>query len=68
MEIATDALLIEVNCYLNTTDWATYLELAEDINLQILEAISGTGASLCAPGITLYSGQANEKTVHEVRT
>jgi MscS family membrane protein len=68
MEIASDALLIEVNCYLNTTDWAMYLEFAEDINLQILNAISVTGASLCAPGMTLYSGQTDQTSANEIRT
>lgn len=54
MEIADDGLIVEVNCYLDTTDWATYLEIVEALNLQILQIISGANTSLSAPARTLY--------------
>ncbi len=54
MEISDDGLIVEVNSYLNTTDWATYLEMAEVLNLQIMQIISGAKTSLSAPARTLY--------------
>ena len=56
-EIADDALLVEVNAYLATTDWPTYLELAEKLNIRILEIIAQAGTSLALPAQTLYVEQ-----------
>jgi MscS family membrane protein len=59
-EIADDALLIEVNSYLNTTDWAMYLELAEELNIRILEIVADAGTSLSLPAKTLHLEQNND--------
>ena len=56
-EIASDALLVEVNSYLNTTDWARYLELAEELNMRILEIVTEAGTSLSLPARTLHIEQ-----------
>ena len=48
-EISTDALLIEVFAYVTTTDWATYLEIAEDLNKRIIDIIAAAGTSLAPP-------------------
>jgi MscS family membrane protein len=57
-EIADDALLVEANAYLNTTEWATYLELAEELNILILEIVAGAGTSLSLPAKTLHLEQS----------
>jgi MscS family membrane protein len=48
-EFADDALLVEVYAYLTTTDWAEYLELAEELNIRILEIVARAGTSLSLP-------------------
>ena len=60
MEIADDALLVEVNAYLGTTDWATYLELAEGLNIRILEIVAQAGTKLSLPAKTLHLEQSAE--------
>ncbi|RLA31835.1 MAG: hypothetical protein DRR11_09785 [Gammaproteobacteria bacterium] len=57
-EIADDALLVEANAYVNTTDWARYLELAEDLNISILEIVAAAGTSLSLPARTLHVEQS----------
>jgi MscS family membrane protein len=52
-DIGDDALKIEVFAYFDTTDWAEYLELAEDMNLQILEVVANAGTGLALPASTL---------------
>ncbi len=59
-EIADDALLIEANSYLNTTDWATYLELAEELNIRILQIVADAGTSLSLPAKTLHLEQVSD--------
>jgi len=57
-EIADDALLVEVYAYLDTTDWSVYLELAEELNIRILEIVAQAGTSLSLPARTLYVEQS----------
>lgn len=57
-EIADDALLVEVYAYLATTDWAEYLELAEELNIRILEIVAQAGTSLALPTRTLHVEQS----------
>lgn len=59
-DIADDALLIEVNSYLDTTDWATYLELAEELNIRILEIVTQAGTSLSPPARVLHIEQTTD--------
>ena len=59
-EIADDALLVEAHAYLNTTDWAKYLELAEELNIRILEIVADAGTSLSLPARTLHVEQSAE--------
>jgi MscS family membrane protein len=56
-EIADDALLVEAYAYLDTTDWAEYLELAEQLNIQILEIVARAGTSLSLPARALHVEQ-----------
>jgi MscS family membrane protein len=41
-----DALEIELFAYLATTQWTEYLELAEELNLRVLDIIKAAGAEL----------------------
>ncbi len=58
-EIASDALLVEVYAYVNTTDWAVYLELAEELNMKILGVVADAGTSLSPPARMLHIEQTN---------
>ena len=51
--------LVEVYAYLNTTDWAVYLELAEELNMKILDVDTAAGASLSPPARMLHVEQTN---------
>jgi MscS family membrane protein len=53
-EIADDALLVEVYAYLNTTDWPEYLQLAEELNIRILEIVARAGTNLSLPASALH--------------
>ncbi len=57
-EIGEDALKIEVFAYLDTTVWQEYLELAEEINLLILDVVAREGTSLSLPASTLHIEQS----------
>ena len=55
--VADDALLIEVYAYLNTIIWSEYLELAEELNMRILEIVTQAGTTLSLPASTLHIEQ-----------
>jgi hypothetical protein len=38
----------------STTNWAEFLEIAEELNLGVLQIVSEAGASLFMPSGTLY--------------
>ncbi len=52
-EFGDDALKIEVFAFLDTTDWAKYLELAEALNIRIMEIVTRAGTALALPSQTL---------------
>jgi MscS family membrane protein len=58
-EIADDALLVEVYAYLDTTAWPEYLELAEGLNMRILEIVAQAGTTLSLPARTLHIEQTD---------
>jgi len=58
-EIADDALLVEVYGYFDTTDWSEYLELAEELNMRILEIVAQAGTTLSLPARTLHIEQTD---------
>lgn len=45
-----DALLIKVHSFINTTDFAEFLGIAEEINIQIMEIVKSSGTSFALPG------------------
>jgi MscS family membrane protein len=58
-EIADDALLVEVYAYLDTKEWSVYLELAEELNMRILEIVAQAGTTLSLPARTLHIEQTD---------
>jgi MscS family membrane protein len=44
------SLDVKIHCYINTTDFTTYLTIAEDLNFRVLEIVHQAGASLALPG------------------
>ncbi len=62
-EIADDALLVEALAYLDTTDFAEYLELAEGVNMSILGIIAAAGTSLSRPARSIYIEQGSDKVM-----
>jgi MscS family membrane protein len=56
-EIAEDALLVEVYAYVDTREWAEFLELAEGLNMRILEIVAQAGTTLSLPAKTLHIEQ-----------
>jgi len=58
-EIADDGLLIEVIAHLDTVEWAEYLELAEYLNIHILEIVSKAGTALSLPARALHIEQTD---------
>jgi MscS family membrane protein len=53
-----DALKVEVNAYLSTTEWGEYLELAEELNIRILEIVASAGTTMALPAQVLHLEQA----------
>jgi len=45
---------IFVYTFTNTSDWARYLEIKEDINLKIMEIVEENGASFAFPSQSIY--------------
>ncbi|MCK5355851.1 MAG: mechanosensitive ion channel, partial [Methyloprofundus sp.] len=54
-EFGEYSLDLEVFAYLNTTDYNEYLEIAEALNIQIIEAIAQAGTSIAVPAHRLLS-------------
>jgi MscS family membrane protein len=51
------SLDIEVFAWINTTDYTKYTEIAEDLNLRIMEIVERSGSSFAFPSQTLYLGR-----------
>ena len=49
-----DAILIKLRSFIKTTDYAVFLGIAEDINIQIMEIVKSAGASFALPGRAIY--------------
>jgi MscS family membrane protein len=48
------SLDLEIFAYVDSTDYGEYLEVAEDLNLRIMEIVSEAGSSFAFPSQTLY--------------
>ncbi|MGS0764428.1 mechanosensitive ion channel family protein [Syntrophomonas curvata] len=51
------SLDIMIYCFTNTTVWAEYLEVKQDINLKIMEILEEEGVSIAFPSRTIYLEQ-----------
>ncbi|MCW8193480.1 mechanosensitive ion channel family protein [Proteobacteria bacterium 005FR1] len=70
----SSALNVEIFGYILATDYSEFLEIQEELNLQIAEALSRSGTSLAYPSQTLYlandrgvagdRGRTNERGQH----
>ena len=49
-----DAILIKINSFVKTTDFSEFLEVAEDLNFQIMEVVRSSGAAFALPGKSIY--------------
>jgi MscS family membrane protein len=52
---------IFVYAFTNTSDWARYLEIKEDINLKIMEIVEANGAAFAFPSQSIYIEKTPEK-------
>lgn len=55
-EIGDHALSIEIFAYVDVKVWSEYLEIAEDLNLRVIDAVSAAGTSLFQPLDILKGG------------
>lgn len=58
-KIAADALEVTVFAYVDTTDYADYLAVAEELNKESLRVIEAAGTQLALPGRLLFHGDAS---------
>ncbi len=55
----TYSLDLEVFAYINVTDYGEFLEVAEDLNLRIMDVVVEAGARLALPSQTTYQEEGN---------
>jgi MscS family membrane protein len=53
------SLDLEIFAYVKATDYADYLEVAEDLNLRIMDIVHGAGAGFAFPSNTTYLAADN---------
>ena len=61
------SLDIEVLAYVNSTDWAEFLGIREDIFLRIMDIIEASGSGFAFPSQTLYVGKDDGLNAERVR-
>jgi len=49
-----DAILIKINSFVKTTDFSDFLEVAEDLNFQVMDVVRSSGAAFALPGKAIY--------------
>ncbi len=53
-EFGASDLSIFIYCFTNTADWAKYLEIREDVNLQIMKIVEENGSDFAFPSQSVY--------------
>ncbi len=53
-DFAEDAILIEIYSFIRTTDFTEFLEIAEELNIGIMEIVQEAGAQFALPGRALH--------------
>lgn len=51
------SLDLELFCYIDTSDWAEFLAIREDLMLRIMDVIEASGTGFAFPSQTLYLGR-----------
>jgi MscS family membrane protein len=59
-ELGDYSLNLNVFTYIDTTDFSEYLEIAEELNFQIMDAVEKAGASFAFPSQTMYLEAGSE--------
>jgi MscS family membrane protein len=55
-----DAMLVKIHSFVKTTDITEFLEIAEDLNFQVMEIVHNAGVRFALPGRALYmEGEAS---------
>ena len=55
------SLNIEVFAYVDLTDWNEFQQVAEDLNLRIMDVVKQAGSGIAKPAQTLYVQRGKEK-------
>jgi MscS family membrane protein len=50
----SSSLDVDIVAYIRVTDWAKYLEVAEDLNLRLMDVVDEAGSGFAFPSQTLY--------------
>lgn len=50
----SDSILVKLHCFVKTTDFTEFLEVAEDLNFRVMEIVRDSGAQFALPGRALY--------------
>lgn len=61
------SLDLEIFAYVRTSDWAEYLEIAEDLNLRIMDIVEAAGSGFAFPSTTAYLAQDTGLDAEKVR-
>lgn len=61
------SLDLEVFSYINVTDYGEFLEVAEDLNLRIMDIVQEAGSAFALPSQTLYSEQGQRPDTQRAR-
>ncbi len=64
----SSSLDLEVFSYVNESDYGTYLEIAEDLNLRIMDIVAAAGSSFAFPSQTTYLEQGSGLDRDRART
>jgi len=57
LRFGASSLDVEIRAYVLASDWASFLEVQEELLFLVLEAVAAAGASLAFPSQTLYLGK-----------
>ncbi|WP_147164777.1 mechanosensitive ion channel family protein, partial [Pararhodospirillum oryzae] len=55
--LGADALKIEIFAYVHAEDYSDFLEVQEDLTLQVMDRVRASGAAFALPSQTLYMGR-----------
>ena len=58
VEFGTYSLDLDIFAYIDATDYGEYLEIAEDLNLRMMEVVTRAGTDLAVPAVHEYGEEA----------